>query len=234
MEPVSEETMFNKVIVWVTAVFLSAVFVTLSCGEAEELDDGIDADSGSGGDSDTALECEGGRLDPNTGLCWQHPSQGGYDWNEAVDYCGELVLAGHSDWVLPSRDDFSALLGDCDDDVLSGYAGYCNSCNSSETCGELWASNTEWYWISSECGPDLAWTANFENGHIICVSKPDLDTRVRCVRSQASAESTSPVRVRAAPAHDPGVTPPRRGAATPSSSFLGLADSCSLYPNVFD
>ncbi|MFO8070396.1 MAG: DUF1566 domain-containing protein [Polyangia bacterium] len=71
--------------------------------------------------------CQGGRLDPFTGLCWQNPpSETAINWYEAggaadpehnpggaVDYCKELELGGSTDWRLPDIDELISLLRGC-------------------------------------------------------------------------------------------------------------------------
>ncbi len=43
-------------------------------------------------------------LDRVTGLEWQRiVDAGSYTWSDAIAYCTNLVLAGHSDWRLPTR-----------------------------------------------------------------------------------------------------------------------------------
>jgi len=128
-----------------------------------------------------SLDCAGGRFDASTGLCWQDPSVCCYDWQEAIDYCEGLDLAGHTDWTLPSRQDFIDLLGGCDSGVLGGSSGYCNSCAESETCGELFGSDGEWCWSSSPYDSYRAWRVGFGYGRV----SYDVVSRgrdVRCVR----------------------------------------------------
>jgi hypothetical protein len=173
------------------AAFLPAAVLAAGCNvilDKEELKKGSsDADTDADTDTDTEtdeLNCEGGRLDPSTNLCWQHPKAGGfYTWYQAKSYCYELDLAGHSDWILPSRDDFIDLLGGCDSDVMSGIWGNCNSCAESEACGAMFGSDTDRHWSSSPSTQfdSCAWYVNFDNGY---VDDGDVDSGrgVRCVR----------------------------------------------------
>ncbi len=155
-----------------------------------DTDTDTDADSDSDSDSDTdtdsgsdTLDCEGGRYDQSTGLCWQNPrASGTYKWQGAIDYCDDLDLAGHTDWHLPSRDDFIELLGDCDSDVAGGGSGFCNLCEESGTCSALFGSDTDWYWSSSSYDSNSAWVAYFSSGGVnVLIVINDRD--VRCVRS---------------------------------------------------
>lgn len=127
-------------------------------------------------------DCDGGRLDLRTNLCWQDPkADGSFEWQEAIDYCAGLDRAGHTDWTLPSRDEFIELLGGCDSDVLDGEWGYCDSCDESEACSALFGSDDEWYWSLSPCDSYCAWYVDFDHGY---VNGGDVDYgySVRCVR----------------------------------------------------
>lgn len=148
-----------------------------------DADTDTDADADSDADTDSAsLECEGGRFDAATGLCWQNPAAPGqYPWLEAIDYCNGLELAGHGDWILPSRGDFLDLLGGCDDDALGGNAGYCDPCAESEKCTALFGEDLSMYFSSTPYDADNSWTAYFSTGEV----GHDLATAgywVRCVR----------------------------------------------------
>ncbi len=108
-----------------------------------------DADSDGDVDSDTELDTETesdsgqmescaageGRLDPETGLCWQDPADAfsTSNWYEAtgtadeqynpegeVDLCGDLELGGHDDWRLPEIDELISLLRGCVDGESTG------------------------------------------------------------------------------------------------------------------
>jgi hypothetical protein len=136
-----------------------------------DADTDADADSDSDTDTDTATffpqDCAGGRYDSVRDLCWQYPPPDEtLDWENAVDYCDDLDLAGHTDWTLPGRQDFVDLLGGCDDDVLGGNAGYCDSCADSSTCSSLFGPDEDWYWSSSPVGGASAWFAYFFNGYV--------------------------------------------------------------------
>jgi uncharacterized protein DUF1566 len=159
---------------------------TLNIGENEQqlipgtYQGEIDGEKSDDGTADCA---DGqGKLDENTNLCWQHPKASGtYEWQEAIDYCDDLDLAGNTDWYLPGRDDFIDLLDDCDSDVTSGDSGYCNSCYESATCSALFGSDYEEYWSSSPYDSNYAWYVYFDSGGVN-YSNVSSDNYVRCVR----------------------------------------------------
>jgi hypothetical protein len=188
-----------------TGVILALAVTSISCDRVgkpgSEPDSGTDADTDADTDTDTdadtdgdsdadtdsgsdPYECAGGRFDPSSGLCWQHPmASGTYHWQEAVDYCDGLDLAGHSDWYLPDRPDFIELLGGCDEGALNWTAGICDSCANSQTCAALFASDTGFYWTSShfQINWNDSWAFDFESGHVTHVlTFGNLDCR--CVR----------------------------------------------------
>lgn len=89
-----------------------------------------DADSD---DESRMTDCDGGKLDPATNLCWQDPpGDGAVNWYVAsgthhddhnpggVDYCGDLVHGGHSDWRLPYIHELITLLRGCEDGIATG------------------------------------------------------------------------------------------------------------------
>jgi hypothetical protein len=158
------------------------ILTLCGCDNAGEADD---ADMDTTDDLDPALDCEGGRLDPATGLCWQDPGDDAWAQSHALGHCDNLVLEGHDDWFLPSREDFVTLLGGCDQEVQNGLDGYCNSCVGSGACSAAFGVDHGRYWTSSseeeQC--DYVWIVKFEEGKIGLTDPGDpvlLD--VRCVR----------------------------------------------------
>ena len=51
-------------------------------------------------------------LDTSTGLCWQRNfgTAGQRTWTNAISYCDGLTHGGHSDWYLPSRQEFETIV----------------------------------------------------------------------------------------------------------------------------
>ncbi|MFC1452105.1 DUF1566 domain-containing protein [Verrucomicrobiota bacterium] len=54
---------------------------------------------------------DGTITDLNTGLMWeQTPSSIGYSWQEASDYCDNLVLGGYDDWRMPNVKELQSIV----------------------------------------------------------------------------------------------------------------------------
>ncbi len=103
---------------------------------------------------------DGTVTDLNTGLMWQQGDDqngpewpyGYYTWQQAMDYCAALDLAGHSDWRLPARLELLSLVN-----YGIPYPGptidtrYFPNCRSDL----YWSGSTDAY------GPDGAWYVDF-------------------------------------------------------------------------
>ena len=156
-----------------------------------DIDSDTYSDSNTGSDSYTdtdtdtdPLVCGGGRYDDSTGLCWQHPKAiENYMWRPAKNYCEDLDLGGHTDWVLPTRKNITDMLGGCDLDVLPSNDIYCSSCEESSNCTALFGSDNGSYWSVSfrVYLNSMAWLVYFSNGHLTIDDKESYKS-VRCVR----------------------------------------------------
>jgi hypothetical protein len=178
---------FRGVLYLIIASNLSACDSGFSSGGGGDGDGDADADSDSDSDSDgdtDAPDCEGGKYDESTGLCWQDPEIDGLSsWQEAMDYCDGLGLAGHDDWYLPSRDDFIDLLGGCDSAALSGEdEGDCSSCSESDACSALFGSDFSTYFTSSMYSDGYCWYVVLSNGSVYVNMTEISGPSVRCVR----------------------------------------------------
>jgi hypothetical protein len=179
---------FGNVSLCAAALALAADFAACSDQSGCPTDgDGDDEDTSSdtGGES---LDCAGGRYQPSADLCWQQPrAYGTFDWQDAIDYCEDLELEGHSDWFLPAIQDIVGLLEGCDNDVLAGESGYCTPCYQSESCGDVLRPYTGGKFWSSSLGEvfpwgENAWFVDFNAGRVL---GDDIDHEyyARCVRS---------------------------------------------------
>lgn len=144
-----------------------------------------DADAGPDAGEDAGpydpYDCAGGHYDPWHDNCWQDPLPEwpvplgwtpldgcGYTWQQAVNYCENLDLGGHTNWVLPSKWDYVGIIDNCEDAVFDDDPGFCDSCIESTSCSELFGTTNEehWFWTASPNMLDpenSAWTASFSN-----------------------------------------------------------------------
>jgi len=87
-------------------------------------------------------DCDGGKLDPSTDLCWQDPpTQAPLAWNEAIAYCDALSLEGRDDWRLPMIQELISLVRGCVDGVTTderdkSLCGLTDPDCLSETCAD--------------------------------------------------------------------------------------------------
>lgn len=104
-----------------------------------------------GGQSSTARFVENGTtvIDTQTGLIWEQKTNDGgtrdmnntYTWQEALDYCNTLNLAGQTDWRLPTMKELASLVdlsrhGPAIDPVFENFtvsAGYQTSTTVSDS-----------------------------------------------------------------------------------------------------
>ena len=116
---------------------------------------------------------DGTVTDTFTGLMWQKQTAPGlYMWDEALRYCENLTLAGHSDWRLPNVRELHSIVdygrGPSIDPVFEA---------------DLLGAESWWYWSSSTGAhnPDDAWLVHFYDGYVFNDSK-GYDCCVRAVR----------------------------------------------------
>ncbi len=114
---------------------------------------------------------DGTITDHKTGLMWEKDTRGSMPWQEAMDSCAALSLAGYTDWRLPV---FEELLSIVD------Y----NQCDPS--CDSVLKARSVGYWSSSTYRTDKngAWGVYFHNGDAYAAYKM-YSSFVRAVRSGA-------------------------------------------------
>lgn len=131
---------------------------------------------------ESAPDCEGGKEDEDNSLCWQHSySESEYDWAAASDYCAHLTRGDHTDWYLPSFDDFDGILKSCDWEIALDDEGFCDDCEESTDCYLMFGDDSEEYWTS---------TAHSASEHVVVdLGSGRVDYRlnaaefhVRCIR----------------------------------------------------
>ncbi|MDO5971228.1 DUF1566 domain-containing protein [Flavivirga aquimarina] len=104
--------------------------------------------------------------DLNTGLMWQKiPVPDGFTWQEAVDYCENLKLAGYDDWRIPSAKELFSI-----SDFSSGWP-YLDTTYFALASGKI--VKDEQYWSSNKYvgstgrgGDNSAFGVNHVTGHI--------------------------------------------------------------------
>ena len=108
---------------------------------------------------------DGTVTDLNTGLMWQQtPSPMGYSWQEAVDYCDALTLAGSSDWRIPSLKELFSI-GDFSQGWPYFDETYFDIAGSTVSKDEqFWAS--DFYVGTTHGGAPSAFGVNHGTGHI--------------------------------------------------------------------
>ncbi len=102
--------------------------------------------------------------DQATGLMWQKKSDGiERNWEAAKSYCGDLTLAGYSDWELPSKDVLKDMF-----EKKNLFDPY---------------NRESWYWSSTSNvdSSSSAWFANFYSDSVFYGSKSG-SYYARCVR----------------------------------------------------
>lgn len=104
------------------------------------------------------------------------------EWSEAIDYCEDLNLAGHSDWRLPNINELHTLVD---------YKKFHPALDSAFVA--LWdASLAPAFWSSTtyqehphftfDTSYGNAWYINFTDGKIMYVDGKSISRRVRCIR----------------------------------------------------
>jgi len=171
-------------ILWLLAL-MCALSLVLACSEDSE-----------DGDEDCWT-------DPNTGFTWQiQPADGLMTWQQAVEYCDQLELGGHEDWMLANIDELRSIIRGCPETETLGECGMVDGClecwtDVCEACEEnyqgvmdncrfpsnLLGGCEEMYWSSSEHenDSDVAAWADFFGASLGSTDKT-FEFQARCVR----------------------------------------------------
>ena len=111
--------------------------------------------------------------DSKTGLVWQDNSaakETKMNWQDSVDYCSKLNLAGYNDWRLPSIKELQSII-----DI--------NRHKPAIKKGFNYVGTSKYYWSSSVdvSRIERAWIVGFLHGHTQSYYKTS-KIYVRCVR----------------------------------------------------
>jgi len=117
---------------------------------------------------------DGTVTDLNTGLVWQQGDGQNVTrrtWEDALDYCEGLTLAGHSDWRLSNRRELMSIVDYSRENPTIDTQRF-SDCRSSN------------YWSSSTSAFDTneAWFVSFLSGIVFPHTKATYTYYVRCVR----------------------------------------------------
>jgi len=83
---------------------------------------------------------------------------------------------------VPTRDELINLLDDCNDRVVRGSYGTCNSCKDSAACSQMFDAQEGYYWSSDIINELEAWAASLVQGHVASGPTPS-PKPVLCVQS---------------------------------------------------
>ncbi len=119
---------------------------------------------------------DGTVIDNVTGLMWQQEDDDvKRDWYGAINYCGSLDLAGHTDWRLPDEYELQAIV-----DYGRG--------NPTIDTTYFPGTDSSGYWSVSPIA-EYAWQATFRHGIIQLAQKDSPHGYVRCVRGESTERS---------------------------------------------
>ena len=90
-------------------------------------------------------------------------------WQDAIDYCQELNLDGHSDWYLPNIKELQSIVD------VSHYKPAIKSAFKNVASSSYWSSSRD------ASGAKYAWAVYFKNGSRSSYLKSN-ELYVRCVR----------------------------------------------------
>lgn len=185
-----------------------------SCLCSDPVDGDIDNDIDTDTDGDTDPG-DGTWTDDNTGLMWENPDyldvmSRKYSWQDALDFCENLVLNGYDDWRAPTIDELRSLIRGCPATETGGTCPVTSQCLDYLSCknddcqgctggvGPGWSgayldpalewptAAQNWYWSSqqtaSSSGSSMdAWVVHFGQAMIWKEYKNNSNP-VRCVR----------------------------------------------------
>ncbi|MEA3515129.1 MAG: DUF1566 domain-containing protein [Nanoarchaeota archaeon] len=155
----------------------------LHTGQTTSYGTGDDANLDSTSKSYTSNGCGTGTvLDDHTGLCWQYDDPSGtYTWAQALTYCNNLNLGGHTDWRLPTSVEGITMMDySCD----TAAPDHCYSDFQNNALD--WSTSNSYYWTSTT-RPEYtgdAYGLSVDVGTVYVLDKSSSSRYFRCVRSE--------------------------------------------------
>ncbi|MGK3971705.1 DUF1566 domain-containing protein [Sorangium sp. So ce118] len=131
-----------------------------------------------------------------TCLDWQQsPPSESYTWEQAIGYCDNLTLGGHSDWRLPTRIEMTSIVDFTRSPATDrdGFPG---------ARGGFHKTSSDWILTIRQAGAgagrDYAWAFNMSDGIVSNAYSKATAASLRCVRGNGEGEAPS----------SPAVAPP--------------------------
>lgn len=115
---------------------------------------------------------DGTVTDITTGLMWQQTETKAMTWEKALDFCGNLNLAGYTDWRLPNIRELSTIVNDSRHEPSIDQA-YFPGCRPAH----YWSSTTNALY------PAFAWYVGFDDGRTHGGGEKGRRQYVRAVRN---------------------------------------------------
>lgn len=175
-------------------------------GEMTGDDDDDSADDDTADDDDDGAQTW---TDTHTGLTWQTTASTEKKyWQDAVDACDKLRLAGYKDWRLPTISEFRGVIEGCPHNALGGECRVTDECTKAndnacyqadecENCVSFAGPDDGCYRpdaFSGECDfyqwsattvedkPERAWVVKFQFAHLGYAIKDSYTYAYQCVR----------------------------------------------------
>ncbi|WP_437785229.1 DUF1566 domain-containing protein [Sorangium sp. So ce1097] len=131
-----------------------------------------------------------------TCLEWQQsPPSESYTWDQAIRYCDDLTLGGHSDWRLPTRIEMTSIVDFTQSPAIdrTAFPG---------ARGGFHKTASDWILTIRQAGAgagrDQAWAFNLSDGIVSNAYSKATAASLRCVRGNGEGEAPS----------SPAVAPP--------------------------
>ncbi|WP_433936248.1 DUF1566 domain-containing protein [Sorangium cellulosum] len=143
-----------------------------------------------------------------TCLEWQQsPPSEAYTWDQAIRYCEDLTLGGHSDWRLPTRIEMTSIVDFTRSPAIdtAAFPG---------ARGGFHKTSSDWILTIRQAGAgagrDYAWAFNMSDGIVSNAYSKATAASLRCVRGNGEGEAPS----------SPAVAPPDQYAVLSAGEVM--------------